>query len=646
MITPAGAAPSGGGQRLWEQWAGAPGYWSPASDPYGRAVAMVSDRGGLPQVWVQPLDDLWAPRVPRPLSTGDDHILSVSWSADGQWIACLGAPGGNATRTRVWVVRPDGTGLRRVAGVRQGCAVMGPWTHTGSTLTITTTGQRPEENNSHLLRVGTWESFQLSYGFPFTVLALSHDGERALLRRGARGARQLVLVDLRTRHERVLLPATPTQTGTTEAAAFAPDGDIYALTDAGRERVGLVRIRGRGRKFDVETLAQRDGDDLDSFVLSEDGRTVALVWNVEGRSRLELLDTATLRVAVPAPVPADVVDGAVFTRDGRRLLICAQGTSQPRSVWVVDVRRPAAHRPWRRTRQAERSLPGAEDFVRPTQERLVADDGTELTGWLYQPQPDRLARPGQAGQPGPAVLHLHGGPEAQDRPTFSPLYQALVARGVSVFAPNVRGSTGYGKTFREADDVAGRFDAIADVVACARHLVARGLADPARVACSGRSYGGYLTLAALAFHPDLFAAGVDICGMSDLVTFMRDTERWISVVSATKYGHPERDRALLDALSPLQRADDISAPLLVVHGRNDFNVPLSESEQIADALRERGRDVTLRVFEDEGHELQRLANKRAFVRETVDWLCSRLADAGRVRMQSVAGSLTTGVARR
>ena len=170
-----------------------------------------------------------------------------------------------------------------------------------------------------------------------------------------------------------------------------------------------------------------------------------------------------------------------------------------------------------------------------------------------------------------------------------------------------------------------------------RYLVERGLADPLRVACSGRSYGGYLTLAALAFHPDLFAAGVDICGMSDLVTFMRDTEPWISVVSATKYGHPERDRALLDTLSPLRRADDIRAPLLVVHGRNDFNVPLSESEQIVDALRARGRDVTLRVFEDEGHELHRLANKRAFVRETVDWLCRRLADAERVRMQTVAG---------
>ena len=357
---------------------------------------------------------------------------------------------------------------------------------------------------------------------------------------------------------------------------------------------------------------------------------------------------------VPAPVPADVVDSCIFTRDGRDLLICAQGTAQPRAVWVVDVRRPSAHLPWRRARPGERAVPGAEAFVTPTLERLTADDGTELTGWLYRSRPGPL-RPdgsgadgsapdgsGPADRPGPAVLHLHGGPEAQDRPTFSPLYQALVARGVTVFAPNVRGSTGYGKTFREADDVAGRFEAISDVVSCVRYLVERDLADPVRVACSGRSYGGYLTLAALAFHPGLFAAGVDICGMSDLVTFMRDTEPWISVVSATKYGHPERDRALLDTLSPLRRADDIRAPLLVVHGRNDFNVPLSESEQIVDALRARGRDVTLRVFEDEGHELHRLANKRAFVLETVDWLCRRLADAGRMQMQTVAGSLTTG----
>ena len=625
------------GLASWEQWANAPGYWSPTPDPHGQAVAMVSDRGGAPQVWVQRLDDLWAPREPRLLRTGDDHILSAAWSPDGQWIACLGAPGGNATRTRVWVVRPDGRDLRRVAGVRQGNAAMGPWVHTGSTLTITTTGRRPEENNSHLLRVGSWETFQLSYGFPFTVLALSHDGERALLRRGARGARQLVLVDLRTRHEHVLLPSAPGQTGTTEAAAFAPNGDVFALTDSGRERSALARIRVRGRKFDVETVADRDGEDLDSFVLSEDGRMAALVWNVEGRSQLELLDTATLQMTVPAPVPADVVDSCVFTRDGRRLLICAQGTAQPRSIWMVDVRQAAVDRPWRRARPGERAVPGADAFVTPSLERLTASDGTELTGWLYRAR--------HADLPGPVVLHLHGGPEAQDRPTFSPLYQALVARGLTVFAPNVRGSTGYGKAFREADDVGGRFDAIGDVVSCVRHLVARGLADPARVACSGRSYGGYLTLAALAFHPELFAAGVDICGMSDLITFMRDTEPWISVVSATKYGSPLRDRALLDVLSPLRLAGDIRAPLLVVHGRNDFNVPLAESERIVDALRQRGGDVTFRVFEDEGHELHLLANKRAFVGETVDWLCGRLAAAGRSPMETVADSLTSGSAR-
>ena len=466
-----------GGLASWEQWATAPGYWSPTPDPHGQAVAMVSDRGrrpaGVGAASRRPLDATGAPPAPHRRRPHPVRGLVAGRPVDrlSRRPRRQRRPGrgcGSSVRTvATCVASPvSGRGTRR----------WGPGSTPVPPCTITTTGRRPEENNSHLLRVGSWQTFQLSYGFPFTVLALSHDGERALLRRGARGARQLVLVDLRTRHEHVLLPSAPGQTGTTEAAAFAPDGDVFALTDSGRERSALVRSASGAGSSTSRPIADRDGEDLDSFVLSEDGRMAALVWNVEGRSQLELLDTATLQMTVPAPVPADVVDSCVFTRDGRRLLICAQGTAQPRSIWMVDVRQPADDRPWRRARPGERAVPGADAFVTPSLERLTASDGTELTGWLY--------RPGHADLPGPAVLHLHGGPEAQDRPTFSPLYQALVARGLTVFAPNVRGSTGYGKAFREADDVDGRFDAIGDVVSCVRHLVTRAWptrrASPAR----------------------------------------------------------------------------------------------------------------------------------------------------------------------
>jgi dipeptidyl aminopeptidase/acylaminoacyl peptidase len=153
-----------------------------------------------------------------------------------------------------------------------------------------------------------------------------------------------------------------------------------------------------------------------------------------------------------------------------------------------------------------------------------------------------------------------------------------------------------------------------------RFLVDNGLADPRRIACAGWSYGGFLTMAAMTFHADLFAAGISICGMSDLGTFYRNTEQWIADAAYPKYGHPVNDRELLERLSPLRRADALTAPLLVVHGANDTNVPVSESEQIIDALRQAGRDVRYLLFSDDGHGIVKRENRAALAAAISEWL--------------------------
>jgi dipeptidyl aminopeptidase/acylaminoacyl peptidase len=208
------------------------------------------------------------------------------------------------------------------------------------------------------------------------------------------------------------------------------------------------------------------------------------------------------------------------------------------------------------------------------------------------------------------MLSLHGGPEAQERPTFNPQHQAVAAAGIAVFAPNIRGSSGSGRAFVHADDVHGRRDAFDDVLACEEFLVRLGVAEPGHVAVTGRSYGGYLTLAMLAFVPGVFAAGVDICGMSDLHTFYRDTEAWIAAAAVTKYGDPERDWALLRALSPIQQVANIDVPLLVAHGELDTNVPFGEATQVVAALRGLGRPVEFLPLPGEGHEYRRAESRR------------------------------------
>jgi dipeptidyl aminopeptidase/acylaminoacyl peptidase len=222
------------------------------------------------------------------------------------------------------------------------------------------------------------------------------------------------------------------------------------------------------------------------------------------------------------------------------------------------------------------------------------------------------------------MLSLHGGPEAQERPVFSPQHQAMAAAGIAVFAPNIRGSSGFGRAFVHADDVHGRRDAFADVISCAEWLVAAGVADRDRIAITGRSYGGYLTLAGLAFYPGTFAAGVDICGMSDLLTFYRDTEPWIAAAAVSKYGDPVRDAGLLAALSPLHAAANIEVPLLVVHGELDTNVPIGEAHQIVAALRKLGRPVEYLQLDGEGHEYRRAESRATLITRLVVFLSREL----------------------
>jgi dipeptidyl aminopeptidase/acylaminoacyl peptidase len=193
-----------------------------------------------------------------------------------------------------------------------------------------------------------------------------------------------------------------------------------------------------------------------------------------------------------------------------------------------------------------------------------------------------------------------------------------------VFTPNVRGSSGFGRTFVNADNGPLRYAAIADVASCVDYLVGSGVADPARVGCMGRSYGGYLTLAALVRYPSLFAVGIDICGMSRFSTFYEHTEPWIAAAAVSKYGDPVADADLLHDLSPMTRIEELRAPLLVVHGENDSNVPVIEATQVVEALRARGVPCKYLLFPDEGHELLHRSSRATFLRETVDWLTTHL----------------------
>ena len=207
------------------------------------------------------------------------------------------------------------------------------------------------------------------------------------------------------------------------------------------------------------------------------------------------------------------------------------------------------------------------------------------------------------------VLSFHGGPEGQERPGFSSTYQALLARGIAVFAPNVRGSSGFGKRFVNLDNGALRVDGVKDIEACVDAVVKAGDADPKRIGIMGGSYGGYMVMAGLTEYPDLFAAGANLFGVVNFETFFAHTEPWMAAISTIEYGDPETEAELLRRLSPIHKIDRVTAPTIVLHGANDTNVPVVEAEQVVDSLKKRSVPVEYVLFPDEGHGWRKTPNR-------------------------------------
>ncbi|MFI1417459.1 S9 family peptidase [Streptomyces sp. NPDC020731] len=450
------------------------------------------------------------------------------------------------------------------------------------------------------------------------VCDLSRDGRLALLRRGPRGRREAVVVrttDLATTY------VVPVADGDPWIGRFSARADtVWLRSDAHREFAALVAVGldREGRPRGWSAAAEREGGDLELLRFAHDGRAAVLAWNVRGASELEVVDTfppGTARSLTgpprSVPLPHEVVTRMVSAGPGR-LVLALSGSQRRPGVWWLSEGVSLLRTPW--SSRDEDAVPPGRPPVRPVPLSPTARDGLPLNGWYYR-------APGRGpAEPAPCVIHLHGGPEEQERPVFNPLYHEILGRGLDIFAPDVRGSSGHGRSFVDADLGTGRFAALDDVADCAAHAVVAGPADPSRLAVMGRSYGGYLTFASLVRHPDLFRTGVAVCGMSDFATFFEGTEPWIAQSAAHKYGHPEHDRELLRSLSPMSRIDALRVPLLAVHGEHDTNVPPRESEQFVRAARERGHTAALLTLRDEGHEFLRADNRRLFRRTAADWL--------------------------
>jgi dipeptidyl aminopeptidase/acylaminoacyl peptidase len=577
-------------RRVLAEIAGASGAWCPALSPEADRVAYVTDRSGIPRLEVAPLDG----GTPMVLSGPTEEVVSVAWSPDGARLAYLVSPGGSIC-AELHVVRADGSDHRVIAGEDPRATVFaGGWTGPGHYACSIARGDGPDADIV-LIDATTGEHRTLATGGFLSVTSVSTDERFVLARRGPRGYRHIVVIDVATGVQRPALAPDAPGGIASEDGRFGPDGrSVYVRASLPgppfADRAGLVAIplSEDGVLGDGHVVLRRPDADLDGYALRGDG-TVLAVWNVGGVTELLVHAVGDGAVVRQIRLPEPVLPGWSLSADGETMVAELTGPRTPRSLWVVPI--SGAGDPAPLSSAPPRPDPAL--LVTPVPHDYVAPDGLPLSGWLYVP-------PGVHG-PNRTVVSFHGGPEGQERPSWSPVAQSLVASGFTVFAPNVRGSGGGGRFFTTADDGPAREESFADVRTTVDALITAGIAVPGRIGAHGWSYGGYLTLVALTRWPDLFAAGATLAGMSDLRTFFAGTEPWMAAASVTEYGDPVTDREMLAALSPMTDLHRLTAPVLLAHGDRDTNVPVAESVQAHQQLQALGARSDLLLLPGEGH---------------------------------------------
>jgi dipeptidyl aminopeptidase/acylaminoacyl peptidase len=485
----------------------------------------------------------------------------------------------------------------------------GAWSPDGSMFAFSANARRPEDGEVFVWREGDAEPRYLwgegRYAFP---ASFSPDGTKLVtLEFRSNSDLSLFLVDVESGEATELTPHEG-------EVKFLPgpwkaDGSgLFLLTDEGREFVGLAfHDLASGTREWIDTPDR----DIDELTGSADGRVIAWLENDEGYGRLRIRELDTGRDLPEPKLPRGTASGfgsgLSLSRDGARAALAWDQPARPPEIYVVETATGEA-RPVTESRSA--GLP-ALALRTPDLIRYPSFDGREIPAWLYRPDGD---------EPAAFVLAIHGGPEAQEKPVYRPVYQYLASRGIGVLATNIRGSTGYGKTYQKLIHHDWGGADLEDWRHAAEWLKAQPFVDGGRLGVYGGSYGGFATLSCVTRLPEYWRAAVDIVGPSNLLTFVRAVPpQWVRFM-AEWVGDADTEADFLRERSPITYVDQVRAALLVIQGAKDPRVVKGESDQMVARLRELGRDVEYEVFEDECHGFTRYTNEIRGYRLTVDWL--------------------------
>lgn len=578
-----------------------------APSPDGSAIAFRYSVTGERQLWIVDSDGGW----PRQLTYGSG-ITFFRWAPDGEHIL-VGRDADGNEREGFYLLSKDGTKERQVLPLADAFRSFGMFSADGSRILYSSTERNGTDYDIYQADVATGESRMVYQGsFGFFPAAWQPGGDLVVVTE-TRGedANDVHFLDMRTGElEPVFQPEIAADYS---SFAWLPDGSGFFLaTNQDREFSALAFFSLAERS--LEWVSTHDGD-VSNVGLSDNGRYLTWQVNDDGYSRVFARDLkAGESVAVPAMI--DGIYGIASAAEAPIVSVRISGTATPGEVIAWNLAEGTA------IPVVESNLAGLDPdtFVAPLSLRYPARDGIELQGFLYLPD-----AAGFDHKP-PVVVDVHGGPTGQSRPGWEAATQYLVNQGIAVFAVNVRGSTGYGKTYARLDNQEKRLDSVRDLVDTVRFLANDERINGNRVAVMGGSYGGYMVNAVLGEYPGVFDAGVSMVGVSDWVRALEDASPGLKASDRIEYGdiREERWQRFYEQNSPINNAHKISVPLLVQHGANDPRDPVTESDRLVEAVRDAGGTVRYMRFPDEGHSLAKRKNRVAFYRELTRFLEEQL----------------------
>ena len=474
------------------------------------------------------------------------------------------------------------------------------WARSGKQIAYTSTRRNGKDTDIYTMNPAEPKTDQLVLeraGGGWSVSDWSEDETKLLLTEFVSASEShAYLLDLATKETKPLTPEKAVH----EGAKFSRDGkSVFLLSDEGSEFTQLVRLDLANGARTILTAGL--SWDVSSFDLSPDGKAMAFLVNEDGASALHLFDVESSKEAPRPKIPVGVISGVEWHENGRDLGFTLSSARASRDAYSLEVATGEV------TRWTESETGGLDPaaFAEPELVKFASFDGQKVSAFLYRPDAKKF--PG----PRPVIVNIHGGPEGQSRPDFLGRSNYYVNElGCAMIFPNVRGSEGYGKTFLALDNGVKREDSVRDIGALLDWIATQPTLDAKSVCVMGGSYGGYMVLACLTHFSDRLRCGIDVVGISNFVTFLKNTQDYRRDLRRVEYGD-EREPAMAEHLakiSPLNNVAKITRPLFVVQGQNDPRVPVTEAEQMVKAIRAQGGACWYLLAKDEGHGFAKKKN--------------------------------------